>query len=131
MCLVRRKGDQFIVVEDRHDQPNVREVRPSPIVWIVQNQNISRSQFAGIPKLPNDLFDHEGQNADKACRAVSLRQEIPLRIGKSARVIEHLIDDRAHRCPRKGDEHLFSYGEQRVPHDVERKEVNIDLLAVL
>src|SRR3546814_18967460 len=63
------------------------------------------------------------ERGEKGGDAVTLRQEITLRVGRSDGKIGGLVDDRAHTGPDHRVEHLFAERDDGVLDDLDREDV--------
>jgi len=105
--LRRGEADEFVVDEDGRDHRDVVEVRAAVVV--VQQDDVARREVVG-PELLEDVGDAELQRAEEAGNAVGLREDVGVRVGDPAGVVERLVDDAGLGGATEVEEHLLGGG---------------------
>ena len=120
--LVGGKGNQLPIVEDRHDQRNVRKMSSAAGIRIVRNEDIAWFQVLRAEFVEHGM-DREGQRSEETGHAVALRQQLAPFVGDAAAIVEHLVDDGALAGALERDEHLVADDVESVLDDLDRERV--------
>src|SRR5215216_907411 len=111
--LVGHEGHYLTLVEDRHDERDVGEVRTAALVRVVGDEDV-----AGVEPVTTELLEHARyravQRAQKSCNAVTLGYDVAPGIGGAHCVVEGLVDDGALARSLERVKHLVSQRDQGV-----------------
>ena len=100
-------GDDLAVREHGHREHDVVQVRDAAVVGVVGREDVAVADLLGRVELEHPLHglvEHAYERRDPS----AARRQAPLRVGHAGAHVEHLVDDRAHRRPAHGGEHLVA-----------------------
>jgi len=117
---VRRPRDELAGREDGQREDHVVEVRDAAVVRVVRDEDVARAELAPAAVQLDDPLHRLVEAADEGGNARARGREIPVRVGDARAHVEHLVDDRAHRRPAHGAEHLVARRLQRALDDLQR-----------